>query len=407
MTKRKTINIYALYITGIVVLLLYQHLPNIPFKNIYDDVVAAALIVPAAGMLLSNHIPDSYKKMGICLVMLAVIGSFSNLIYDYNTSLKDIINALFSFLRIYIVFFAVYFIFYLHPQRIRRTIPVLSLIAKVFITVSFIFGILNMLGYVEMYNHIRYGIKSYYFVFENASQFGIMIGVLLSFILIEDGLSEQKNTKYFEIMAIVTLIMTTKGMSLIIASVYLVLKFLSVNKIKWWHLLIGAVVLLFALRLQINSYILDETAPRAVLLYYGFVTGMHCFPFGSGFGTYGSAIAASHYSPLYVQYGFPNRRILSDAKYGYLNDVYIGMVVGEMGFIGLGLWLYTVAMLGIKLFKSPTKYKKAKHIAIACFACMCGMFVMAGSVKNAPGELIMITLGLYLAVSGTEMNVEE
>ena len=71
------------------------------------------------------------------------------------------------------------------------------------------------------------------------------------------------------------------------------------------------------------------------------------------------------------------------------------MIVGEFGFAGLISWMIAIYSIATRIFKTTCVNKKMQNIAIACFVCMCGMFVLAGSVKNAPGEILMMVICLF------------
>ena len=76
---------------------------------------------------------------------------------------------------------------------------------------------------------------------------------------------------------------------------------------------------------QLVFYFTSDTQARSVLLRFGIMTMVTYFPLGAGFGTFGSDVAATQYSPLYKKYGF--------------NSIY-GMRQGKhtSSMITIGLW---------------------------------------------------------------------
>ena len=380
----------------ICVLLLYLFfVANLPFSSYFDDLVAGLLTLPVLIGLLEKKFNKTEIRMLVALGLTCLLGVVSNFLTGIVTNISYILNDVFSFLRIFLVYFGLIALVRGKPKALEALTNRLGFYAKIFIAVAFVFGILNLLGIVRMYSTVRFGLRNYYFYFGNSSQFGIFIGCALA-LLIFSG----KSRTIYEIMALACLVMTFKGMGLIIAAVYFILTFVVHRKIRWWHYLIALSVLAYILQFQITSYILDESAPRAILIYYGFVTAFKYFPIGSGFATYGSNMAAVHYSPLYYSYGFQLRKALTvfDDGYGsmtYLNDAYLGMITGQFGIFGLLLVFYVFVKLGRSIFGRSNIDNKAKYITIACFSCFCGMAIMAGSIKTAGGEMLMAVFALY------------
>ena len=381
-------------IMGVLLLYLY-FVTKLPFSGFFDDLVAAFFIIPVINGVIGKKYTKTEVKMLLSLSLTCVIGILSNLWTGIVNNPFYILNDLFSFLRIFLVYFGIIALLRGKPKALKYLTKRLSFYSKIFITIAFVFGVFNTMGLVGMYSTVRYGFRNYYFYFGNASQFGVFIGCTLALLIF--GANRHP---IYEIMALACLVMTFKGMGLIIASVYSILILVAYKKIKWWHYLFVILGLAYILQFQISSYILDKSAPRAILIYYGFVTAFRFFPLGAGFATYGSNMAAVHYSPLYYSYGFHLRKALTvfDDGYGpttYLNDAYLGMIVGQFGIIGLLLIVYLFVKLGKNVFCRSKAPNKAKYITIACFCCFCGMAIMAGSIKTAGGEMLMAIFAIY------------
>jgi hypothetical protein len=391
----RQLTIYEIIIIGSILLLFLSYFKWFPFANYIDDMVGLLFgILFIFNIKKLDRTQQSNKIVFGSLLFLTVIGLFSNLLSGVSRTTADILDALFSFWRIFFVYLGASTLLYKREKSAQRIIHVVGGLAKLFIIISFIFGILNFVGVVNMSTEVRYGIKNFCFYFRNPSQYGIFVGAALAFMIYT-----QSSKLIYEIMAIVVMFMTTKGMGIIIAATYIVLVvFSNRKKIKIWQLVLVGLVLIIALQYQLQTYLLNETAPRAILIRYGFVTAIEKFPLGGGFGTYGSNAAVAHYSPLYEQYGFLARKALSgylENGATYLNDIYLGMIVGEFGFAGLISWMIAIYSIATRIFKTTCVNKKMQNIAIACFVCMCGMFVLAGSVKNAPGEILMMVICLF------------
>ena len=62
---------------------------------------------------------------------------------------------------------------------------------------------------------------------------------------------------------------------------------------------------------------------------------MEHFPFGTGFGSFGSSIAANYYSPIYERLGYQNNYGMSSEYSGFLTDCFWPTIFAQFGFIGL------------------------------------------------------------------------
>lgn len=384
----------AFFISVCFVLLIVELYDGASFMGYMDDIIPLFMLLYAVRGAITKRISKTCHQIGVLLSLICLFGFVSNLMTSMNNNVVDIISDCYSFIKMFAVYIGVDYLLYNNPEAADDTILGVSKIAKLFIIVSFIFGVLNFMGIVNMSEQVRFGMNTFSFIFGNASQYGVVLGVALAIIIF----SNPKHLFFYEIIGLITMVFTLKGMTLIIVAIYVSMSLISIGKVKLIHIVIVGGLLLFVLRYQIATYLLDQTAPRAILIRYGAITANTYFPVGSGFGTYGSAVAAKHYSPLYTQYGFYGRRALmysADDTSSALFDCYLGMALGQFGWIATVLLIAVFAMIGRDIFNKENNDKKSFFISIGLFFCMCGMAIMAGSVKNIPGQTILIALALY------------
>ncbi len=399
------INLISLFLVLAFCALYYGMFADNSFAGYIDDIIPLILGVVGLYAMFKGNMSKFDMELFWWIAAICVIGIISNLANDIVSNYSYVVNDMFSFLKMFLSYWGVRALFNGKENRINNFLSGISVIAKIFIIVIFIFGLLNLLGFVEMYDEIRFGIKNYYFIMGNASQFGVITGVALALIILSG-----KSNIIYEIMACTVLIMTAKGMSLIILSVYVVLNLFGGRKIKLWHFLLLGIVLIFVLNYQLTNYLLDESAPRALLLRYGLKTAVDYFPLGAGFAAFGSNMAAVHYSPLYVRYGFRTNSALTTLDKNEmgtaLNDAYLGMSLGQFGILGTICLFVVFTKIGQKLVKSNYENKKAHNICIACFICFCGMAIMAGSIKGSCGQLILAVLAIYFSICEKEQETQ-
>lgn len=335
----------------------------------------------------------------IILIVFTLIGLVSNF---FSGLLKDLsLIALDAFWQ-WKVFVSFLGAKYLSRYDTRgRLLPTLSAFAKLLIVAAFVCGVLSFWVDLGMTKGYRYGIPSYSFIFGNEGRYGIIIAVALMIILMDDA--RKKNEMFYVVLAIVDMLLSTKGVVYIIIPIFLVLYLLFSVVAKRQKLngpLIALVVIIavFASGYQITEYLMDVEAPRSLLIQYGFITANTYFPLGSGFGTYGSEVAASHYSPLYVQYGWTDKWAMSKDNGFALNDNYLGTIVGETGYFGLLLFLIMVYMI-FRQINTMKLRPVAKAMGLTLFVCMMVTFIATGIMKSSIGIMVFIVLGILVSES--------
>lgn len=90
---------------------------------------------------------------------------------------------------------------------------------------------------------------------------------------------------------------------------------------------------------------------RAKLLRDSVSLAMQFFPLGTGYGTFGSNIAAEHYSPLYIALGYSGLAGGSKEQNYALSDSFWPIIIAQFGWIGLLLFAYFVVGLVRKVFE--------------------------------------------------------
>ena len=125
---------------------------------------------------------------------------------------------------------------------------------------------------------------------------------------------------------------------------------------------------------QIEYYFITirEGSARAQLLLKSFEIAKDHFPFGSGFGTYGSYYSSVYYSPIYYKYGLNTIFGMSLDNHKFLCDSFWPMILGQSGFVGVTL--YVIAIW--KLFVYIVKLRKIDlYLFISAIGTVCYLLV--------------------------------
>lgn len=173
-------------------------------------------------------------------------------------------------------------------------------------------------------------------------------------------LALEKNRAYFHYFAINCILMLltlrTKAIASAICIFFLWYAIVKLN-VQFKKLMLG-IAGVFALvfgKSQINFYYGKQVVggTRALMTRDSVRLANRYFPLGSGFGTFGSNIAAKHYSPLYVELGYLS--IENGKENAYLSDVFWPIVIAQSGWMGLINFIGVLTCLFQKCFDMEKK----------------------------------------------------
>ncbi|GAA4979975.1 hypothetical protein [Kineococcus glutinatus] len=103
---------------------------------------------------------------------------------------------------------------------------------------------------------------------------------------------------------------------------------------------------------DVDRYVVADSA-RSLLTQGGAVVATATFPFGAGFGRFGSSTAADNYSPWYYQLGFADRFGLGPAADSgqFLNDTQWPALYGEAGWLGAACFAAGLLAMAVYLLR--------------------------------------------------------
>lgn len=337
---------------------------KLPMIKYFDEILTLGfLFVTFLSLLMKKtKIPKEDVLIFLGWLAIVVIGAISNAVSKIDRRAFDIALDILSFSKIFVFIVCTKCLFtYKTVDKIfnssvkfcKALMIIMALLAVVSIFVDF-----------GMRGQKRFGIYGFNFIFEYAHEFTVFVLCIFTILFLK--LKKQKQRTIYSLLTFFVLATTLKGPSMLIPCIFLGIGAMVKYKDKLKVLLILAILLSICVwisRYQIVTYLTNVNAPRYILFKYGFITARNHFPFGSGFGTYGSSVAASSYSPLYTSYGFTSLYGMKPDDYQFLNDTYYPMILGQFGIFG------TIIMAGVFLsfFKKSLKCndKKSKVVALS------------------------------------------
>lgn len=354
-------------------------------------------VLSVAYILLSRK---NFKRHDIITLILLIIviliglisNYFSNLINDLFPIIVDIIAAS----KIITTFYASKY--FLNNEQKKQIIEMLVPFSKIFIISSFVCSIISQFVDIGMTTSSRFGIKSFSFLFDFSFQFLAIYIWILGVIVFSHKISDKKK-KYYYFMALVSIVLTTKGPSLVLAFVFIILsvyfkKHKKISPFLMAFLIVGIGIIG---SYQIQNYFLTDDVPRHLFTKYSFVTANDYFPLGSGFATYGSYQASVNYSPLYIRYGFNESWGLSPEYGFFLSDNFWQMALGQFGWFGFALYFYVfLRIFGSFSKNEPNNEKKAFFYAVSS---QYVLHALGSSIlSNASGVIGFMALALFFNV---------
>lgn len=274
-----------------------------PFSYIDE---AVALIGACLGLydiviVRKGHPSKDQLWMGVPLLVFVAVGLAGNLIYQYQP-LKCVIIDLYTNLKF---FFAIGTGYYLFASMDWEEIKKIARGNAQLIT-----GVLFALFLVDRFFHfwpaeVRYGIPSAKLFYYHPTY---LAGAMAFLLVLLTVFYHKKNIPCIA-MALIITAFTLRAKALASVAVYLVLFvfFLIFRwKLQLWHVFaagVGSVAIAWN-KIRFYFITLGGESARSVMLQKSFSVMKDHFPIGTGFGTYGSAEAAKHYSPVYLKYNF-------------------------------------------------------------------------------------------------------
>ena len=251
---------------------------------------------------------------------------------------------------------------------------------------------------------LNFGIKMVNSIFNEHTQFGsvMAIAVALSMAL----LINKKNNWFYFFIAVFTLciILSTLRRSLLsVLVIFLLLPFLDREISKKIYIpifaIVGLFIIVFGKELQIlihytfTDYIHNfYLTPRGQFYSGAFEILKHKFLYGAGPGTFAGLISRLTMSPTYFKYGVS----LSSIK--YCTDAYYAHLLGEIGGIGLLLYLNMLLNVYRKILVFEKYFKKNRDSLLNALILFMKFVLIIGILESFVSsffEIVIKTIALY------------
>ena len=344
-----------------------------PVVNYADEVLGIFCLVGIFVYLMMQRwsMARSLFAMSVCLVVLLFVGLLGN-VFSSLQPWKIVWEDAFLFFKSYFVL--LFFLMSLTAKQAQQIVRVARVLSEILLIMLFGMALLSRLNAFSSWCNVEGA-----FVLQAKYYGSISVWAILFFSVIYTGGGIKRLPFY--LMTIVVVLLNSSGLGALML-VMIAIAFLLVErslKFHWYYIPIIVAVGVLAGWNEIKDYLLNTDAPRYLLFFYSFVTMRRYFPLGSGFATYGSAMAARNYSPLYYQYVFSNRYLMSPDNRGALQDSYYPVIFAQFGLVGTLVFIVFIWIL-VRFFVFPIACRRNKSAALMVLSCL----LIAGLGFQAP-----------------------
>ncbi|MFR7991437.1 MAG: hypothetical protein ACLU61_00615 [Lachnospiraceae bacterium] len=378
MENSKIVKVREIFFLIIFTLIIFQNpLMNLHsnFRYIDEFCFVLSVIYIIFYLCIYRKCEKIYIGMIAVMALMALVGIISNFKSDVERSIYIIVLDIVYFTKDFICFIAAGL--YFRRKRVGRGfVNVFTAEIHFILLIAFVCLCISQFVDIGMTRGVRYGIPCFKFIYSNAGMWS-QYGILFLFVLTADLQMNRLNYKrifYFALLFIVWLF-SCRSRAFVTAAIWLFFMVVGrkisdirragdhtirqvLRKFLKPSYIIFALCVIFLLGWeQFQGYFGEEATTARSLLFSGGLSIMKdYFPFGSGFGTFGTEIAAQYYSPLYYRYGLSSFWALTEGG-SELTDCYWPAVGAEMGLFGVVLAAVLILLFFKVFIQSARGYK--------------------------------------------------
>ncbi len=291
-------------------------------------------------------------------------------------------------------------------------------------TIRFLFVLMLFLAIISQFinigmtENIRYGFKSFQFIFYNPAglnTYFYLYMIIHSITLYKNG-KLRPRSDLFTIIGVLSWFTTLRSRAIAFGIIYLVIYFYIVHlkkdnkvfKFRWYQVLIAAMGAALLSWDAIEKYFFsNDRAARYQLSRISFLIAKNHFPFGTGFGTFGTEASRAYYSSVYYDYGLSSIWGLNPEHTSFITDQYWFAILGQFGFLGLFLMIILIYRIYKDIWSFAKVNKNSQLAALTLFftsmfaSLTAGTFIQASIISSV---LVLYVLGKSQLVQGSNNN---
>lgn len=327
----------------------------IPIIGYYDEV---ATIIALLWVLkswaktdpLSHYYIQKWKfKLYSCILGIFILGILSNLLFGYQSFIYILIDQL-AFLKFFGCLLAgMTFDFYSFGKRFAK--KVVSIL-KILTVLQFVL-ILHESFFSPWFPYLRDfpPFRSMQLFYSNQTYLVAYSVFAIALLILFNG-NVSSNKWYVALLSLAIIsTMRSKGWGFLLIA-FLIALGTKAFRIKHPYLFAGmclpAVLFIAWEKIELYFFAAGRYSPRKIILLDSLRLANQHFPLGTGFATFCSPGAALGGSPIYENLG---SNYTSGMIGSAINDMYIGYLIGQFGYIGFLFMLFIIGLLFSQIWK--------------------------------------------------------
>ncbi len=400
---------FTLILFGI--FLLFQEIIerySLPYVRNLDELIIMSMFIGLFLSKLINRQKFLRTSIDFPVIVFITIGSISSLIAGL-TSVFVCLSGILLMVKGFLVF-------YIFSNIIFKEDDV-----KVFIRIFFWVGIIIILGgigelffpsifskYLGIYPSYRQGMRTMQSFFGHPGGFAFYMFLMYSFSLALFIIKNKSRYIIVSFICLVGIVFTLRRTTIFSAGItpallmgILVLlreKQVKIRKIVPYFGIISLISIIFSgifiaiYKDLFLGYFFHSGATRNLMSQAGLRICFDYFPFGAGFGTFGSWMSVLSYSPLYYKYGLSNIWGLSPEYFKHITDIFWPSILAETGIFGF----LTFCLILIKIFSLCFEgIKKLESQTLKIFTIGTCLLLISSIIESAKGTVYEISMFVY------------
>ena len=286
--------------------------------NYADEIFAiiAIMIIFIKSLKRATYLTKDEWIILALLFLTCVIGVIGNISSRLLTNPVYIIIDIISMLKVWLAYYAISITNW-SKNVYDQLIKTLAKCGRVLVWVMLFFMIASQIIDIGMTASARYGFRSFQFIYNVPGNFSKTFYFLIPLLTADLNYKTSLYKKLTIGCALIVWTSTMRSRAFAFIAIFLLtaMFFFKLNGKKYGDLVKRKIkivymipVVLIAIAIcwnQLIFYFTTDTQARSVLLRFGIMTMLAYFPLGSGFGTFGSNIAATHPAVAFVS-GLPS-----------------------------------------------------------------------------------------------------
>lgn len=369
----------------------------VPQAKYIDELLLFAFLLAAVVKICVDEVSlDGWNRydlaLAVMLFLFLLTGTASTLLNGSDTSLTAVVKDLVLCGKFFAVFLCGKLLFLTadREEMFRR----LRRMTRLLVTVIFLCGILSLFVNIGMGDQVRYGLRSYRFLFTHY-MFLVYAEAVMTSVLCT---GKDEDNRIYIGMALGTMLLTLRTKAVVFCIIFLV--FFLVERL--------------GKEIKLRYYVLAGVAGIAVAwgkiteyLSWGFTYNMRnglylagarlaaeYFPLGVGFAGFGSNLSYEYNTQIYYDLGL-NTYQGFDRGAPVVSDVFWPYIYGEFGVIGFLLYVGMLVMIFFSLREELREQQELMRGANCIFAYLLVASMAEAVFTNSTGVCSALLLSVY------------